>query len=62
MTTIDTGMEQPKKITNLGGTKFQNLSSGFRRWGRKSPFTRYGLPMISLTVFGALGLGHLLQG
>ncbi|CAI8609084.1 unnamed protein product [Vicia faba] len=28
----------------------------------QSPFLRYGLPMISLTVFGALGLGHLLQG
>lgn len=37
-------------------------SSKFRRWGRKYPFVRYGLPMISLTVFGALGLGHMLQG
>jgi hypothetical protein len=36
--------------------------SSFKRWGRKGPFLRYGLPMISLTVFGALGLGHLLQG
>ncbi|GAB2286848.1 hypothetical protein Dimus_021238 [Dionaea muscipula] len=40
--------------------KFQY--SGFKRLGRKSPFVRYGIPMISLTVFGALGLGHLLQG
>ncbi|XP_057471259.1 uncharacterized protein LOC130760083 [Actinidia eriantha] len=62
MTTIDTAMEQPKKITNVGGTKFQNSASGFKRWGRRSPFIRYGVPMISLTVFGALGLGHLLQG
>ncbi|PNY05094.1 kinesin-like protein [Trifolium pratense] len=37
-------------------------ASSFKRWGRKGPFLRYGLPMISLTVFGALGLGHLLQG
>ncbi|MED6172372.1 hypothetical protein PIB30_049452 [Stylosanthes scabra] len=37
-------------------------SGSFKRWGRKSPFLRYGLPMISLTVLGALGLGHLLQG
>ncbi|GFS30063.1 hypothetical protein Acr_00g0009910 [Actinidia rufa] len=62
MTTIDTAMEQPKKITNVGGSKFQNSTSGFKRWGRRSPFIRYGVPMISLTVFGALGLGHLLQG
>ncbi|KAG6412706.1 hypothetical protein SASPL_125391 [Salvia splendens] len=37
-------------------------ASKFKRWGRQSPFLRYGLPMISLTVIGALGLGHLLQG
>ncbi|KAJ8770580.1 hypothetical protein K2173_018071 [Erythroxylum novogranatense] len=36
--------------------------SKFRRWGRNYPFVRYGLPMISLTVFGALGLAQLLQG
>ncbi|PWA89341.1 cytochrome c oxidase assembly protein COX16 [Artemisia annua] len=53
MTTVGTTMEQPK---------LQNKASGFKRWGRKGPFIRYGLPMISLTVFGALGLGHLLQG
>ncbi|GMH11261.1 hypothetical protein Nepgr_013102 [Nepenthes gracilis] len=40
--------------------KFQY--SGVKRWGRKNPFVRYGLPMISLTVFGAVGLAHLLQG
>ncbi|KAL3645695.1 hypothetical protein CASFOL_010875 [Castilleja foliolosa] len=43
-------------------SKYQPSSLKFRRWGRKSPFVRYGLPMISLTVLGALGLGHLLQG
>ncbi|XP_004496261.1 uncharacterized protein [Cicer arietinum] len=40
----------------------EKSASSFKRWGRKSPFLRYGLPMISLTVLGALGLGHLLQG
>ncbi|XP_050386839.1 uncharacterized protein LOC126803122 [Argentina anserina] len=34
----------------------------FKRWGRTHPFIRYGLPMISLTVFGAVGLAHLIQG
>ncbi|RDX64219.1 BTB/POZ domain-containing protein, partial [Mucuna pruriens] len=34
----------------------------FKRWGRRSPFVRYGLPMISLTVLGSLGLAQLLQG
>ncbi|XP_058204620.1 uncharacterized protein LOC131318701 [Rhododendron vialii] len=63
MTTINTAVDQPKKIdNNVEKTRFQNSASGFKRWGRKSPFIRYGLPMISLTVLGALGLGHLLQG
>ncbi|XP_047956172.1 uncharacterized protein LOC125201918 [Salvia hispanica] len=42
--------------------RVQPSASKFKRWGRRSPFLRYGLPMISLTVIGALGLGHLLQG
>ncbi|KAI3806324.1 hypothetical protein L1987_22223 [Smallanthus sonchifolius] len=65
MTTVGTTMDQPNQANKLGATnvaKVQNLASGFKRWGRKGPFIRYGLPMISLTVFGALGLGHLLQG
>jgi cytochrome c oxidase assembly protein subunit 16 len=37
-------------------------ASQFKRWGRKHPFARYGLPLISLTVFGAIGLAHLIQG
>ncbi|KAI4384048.1 hypothetical protein MLD38_009819 [Melastoma candidum] len=37
-------------------------SSSFKRWGRRHPFVRYGLPMISLTVLGSVGLAHLLQG
>ncbi|KAK7343854.1 hypothetical protein VNO77_12934 [Canavalia gladiata] len=40
----------------------QKPASSFKRWGRKTPFVRYGLPMISLTVLGSLGLAHLLQG
>ncbi|GKV34143.1 hypothetical protein SLE2022_110210 [Rubroshorea leprosula] len=42
--------------------KIQSSASSFKRLGRKYPFIRYGLPMISLTVFGAVGLAHLLQG
>ncbi|KAI8573085.1 hypothetical protein RHMOL_Rhmol01G0251400 [Rhododendron molle] len=63
MTTINTAVDQPKKIdNNVGNTRFQNSASGLKRWGRKSPFISYGLPMISLIVLGALGLSHLLQG
>ncbi|XP_027366730.1 uncharacterized protein LOC113873000 [Abrus precatorius] len=40
----------------------QKATSSFKRWGRKTPFVRYGLPMISLTVLGSIGLAHLLQG
>ncbi|XP_071689693.1 uncharacterized protein [Rutidosis leptorrhynchoides] len=65
MTTVGTTMDQHDKANKHGATnvgKVENSSSGFKRWGRKEPFIRYGLPMISLTVFGALGLGHLSQG
>ncbi|KAL3630066.1 hypothetical protein CASFOL_023050 [Castilleja foliolosa] len=65
MSTVHTTMVEAKKLDNqamLSSTKYQPSSLKFRRWGRKSPFVRYGLPMISLTVLGALGLGHLLQG
>uniref|UniRef100_A0A0E0KCB5 Uncharacterized protein n=1 Tax=Oryza punctata TaxID=4537 RepID=A0A0E0KCB5_ORYPU len=43
-------------------TKIVQQTSQFKRWGRKNPFVRYGLPLISLTVFGAVGLAHLIQG
>ncbi|XP_068653327.1 uncharacterized protein [Aristolochia californica] len=43
-------------------SRIQSSASQFKRWGRKSPFIRYGIPFISLTVFGAVGLAHLLQG
>ncbi|CAA6666893.1 unnamed protein product [Spirodela intermedia] len=39
-----------------------NSASKFSGWSRKSPFLRYGLPLVSLTVFGAVGLAHLIKG
>ncbi|CAA0830522.1 Unknown protein [Striga hermonthica] len=65
VTPVDTALVKPKMLDNekvQSGANFQPSTSKFRRWGRVSPFVRYGLPMISLTVLGALGLGHLLQG
>lgn len=47
-----------KKIKPLASSRY----SGLKRLGRKNPFLRYGLPLISLTVFGTVALGHLLQG
>ncbi|KAL0303169.1 UNVERIFIED_CONTAM: hypothetical protein Sradi_6185000 [Sesamum radiatum] len=64
MTTVHMTADQPK-VDNQAATstvRSQPSAQKFKRWGRKSPFVRYGLPMISLTVLGALGLGHLLQG
>ncbi|XP_078169045.1 cytochrome C oxidase assembly protein isoform X1 [Carex rostrata] len=43
-------------------TKLSQRASEFSRWGRKYPFVRYGIPLISLTVFGSVGLAHLIQG
>ncbi|KAF6144441.1 hypothetical protein GIB67_024668 [Kingdonia uniflora] len=56
-------MNHPKKV-NLADTtaKIRHSASEFRRWGRKYPFIRFGLPLISLTVFGTVGLAQLLQG
>ncbi|KAK8629702.1 hypothetical protein V6N13_078534 [Hibiscus sabdariffa] len=66
MASVEGHMAEPQKTSNpaVNTAKVQSSSSpsSFRRWGRKYPFIRYGLPMISLTVFGAVGLGHLLQG
>ncbi|XXG82394.1 hypothetical protein AAC387_Pa10g0354 [Persea americana] len=42
--------------------RVQYSSSKPKRWARKYPFISYGLPFISLTVLGTLGLGHLLHG
>uniref|UniRef100_A0A0A0KTK7 Uncharacterized protein n=1 Tax=Cucumis sativus TaxID=3659 RepID=A0A0A0KTK7_CUCSA len=64
MTSTEAGMGQsaePKKISSASNATRASPSM-FRRWGRRHPFIRYGLPMISLTVLGAVGLGHLLQG
>ncbi|XP_020548764.1 uncharacterized protein LOC105161328 isoform X1 [Sesamum indicum] len=64
MTTVHMTADQPK-VDNQAATstaRSQPSAQKFKRWGRTSPFVRYGLPMISLTVLGALGLGHLLQG
>ncbi|XP_013712035.2 uncharacterized protein BNACNNG68140D isoform X2 [Brassica napus] len=58
MTTIETG----PKITQKPSPPSTLKQPSFKRWGRRHPFVRYGLPMISLTVFGALGLSQLLQG
>lgn len=55
----------PKKM-NLAAattsTKIQQSASKFKRWGRGNPFLRYGLPFISITVFGTVGMAQLLQG
>ncbi|CAN8275301.1 unnamed protein product [Cochlearia groenlandica] len=63
MTTIETGQTIQKPPSATATPKQPSSSSpSFKRWGRRNPFVRYGLPMISLTVFGALGLSQLLQG
>ncbi|KAJ4881291.1 hypothetical protein Rs2_38346 [Raphanus sativus] len=62
MTTIETGPKTQKPSSPTTTLKQPSSSSSFKRWGRRHPFVRYGLPMISLTVFGALGLSQLLQG
>ncbi|CAN6568565.1 hypothetical protein ACFX13_001144 [Malus domestica] len=54
-----------KAMTSVSRTKAGAAaikSSTYKRWGRRHPFIRYGLPMISLTVCGAVGLGHMIQG
>ncbi|KAM0901932.1 hypothetical protein ACQ4PT_019635 [Festuca glaucescens] len=56
-------MNTAQKVDQLEpAAKIAQQASQFKRWGRKHPFVRYGLPLISLTVFGAVGLGHLIQG
>ncbi|KAH6804028.1 cytochrome C oxidase assembly protein [Perilla frutescens var. frutescens] len=65
MTITDTTSVQAAKVDNQSApstARVQPSATKFKRWGRQSPFIRYGLPMISLTVVGALGLGHLIQG
>lgn len=60
MASTETARGQTQKTQAAATIGSSGLS--FKRWGRKNPFVRYGLPMISLTVLGSIGLGHLLQG
>ncbi|MCD7453881.1 hypothetical protein HAX54_022559 [Datura stramonium] len=65
MTTTQTMMSHPNKTNDRAASFAANVqtpASSFKRLGRKSPFMRYGLPMISLTVLGSIGLSQLLQG
>nr|KAJ0221814.1 hypothetical protein LSAT_V11C200054010 [Lactuca sativa] len=63
MTTIKTTMDRQPNTTNkpeyTNAAKIQNSALGYKIWGIKGPFIRYGLLMISLNVFVALGLGYL---
>ncbi|KAF8097641.1 hypothetical protein N665_0284s0008 [Sinapis alba] len=61
MTTIQSS-PKTQNPSPSGSAATLKQPSSFKRWGRRHPFVRYGLPMISLTVFGALGLSQLLQG
>ncbi|CAN5957624.1 unnamed protein product [Sphagnum jensenii] len=38
------------------------IRSNFKRLGWTNPFLKYGVPLISLTILGSLGLAHLQQG
>ncbi|KAI4346325.1 hypothetical protein L6164_007232 [Bauhinia variegata] len=68
MTTVhaSNNQSQPQRRSDIEfstkAAKYQDSAPSFKRWGRRNPFIRYGFPMISLTVLGAVGLGHLLQG
>ncbi|CAN4087636.1 unnamed protein product [Withania somnifera] len=58
-------MSQPNKANDRAASSASNIRnpvSSFKRLGRTSPFMRYGLPMISLTLLGSIGLSQLLQG
>ncbi|PIA50667.1 hypothetical protein AQUCO_01200111v1 [Aquilegia coerulea] len=62
---VETAMDHnPQKVNIAAATtaKIHRSASEFRRWGRKNPFLRYGLPFISITVFGAVGMAQILQG
>ncbi|KAJ8536849.1 hypothetical protein K7X08_035250 [Anisodus acutangulus] len=58
-------MSQPDKVNERAASSDANVQTpalSYKRLGRRSPFMRYGLPMISLTVLGSIGLSQLLQG
>lgn len=46
----------------ISPAKIFDKVSQFKRMCRKYPFIGYGIPLISLTVLGSIGLSHLLQG
>ncbi|XP_078441884.1 cytochrome C oxidase assembly protein [Wolffia australiana] len=57
----------PKTSTNKTNpsspsVRITNSASKFTKWSRKGPFFRYGLPLVSLTVLGSVGLAHLITG
>eukprot|EP00250_Pteridium_aquilinum_P009314 c18589_g1_i1 orf=348-677(-) len=39
-----------------------SVAKAYRRRGRSRPFLQFGLPLVTLTVVGFLGIGHLHQG
>ncbi|KAH9299384.1 hypothetical protein KI387_031066, partial [Taxus chinensis] len=64
---MDSKLEIGTRVATEGATrptttKKAYKSANYKRWGRSNPFLRFGLPLISLTVLGAVGLGHLQQG
>ncbi|GLJ05049.1 hypothetical protein SUGI_0010050 [Cryptomeria japonica] len=64
---MDLKSEHVPKVATVGPTEpatYQKAYklANYKRWIRSNPFLRFGLPLISLTALGALGLGHLQQG
>eukprot|EP00252_Welwitschia_mirabilis_P007172 TRINITY_DN18297_c0_g1_i9.p1 TRINITY_DN18297_c0_g1~~TRINITY_DN18297_c0_g1_i9.p1 ORF type:complete len:134 (-),score=33.21 TRINITY_DN18297_c0_g1_i9:205-606(-) len=51
-----------KKTTNPVTIKSFLNSTIYKQWLNANPFLRFGLPLISLTILGAVGLAHLQQG
>lgn len=63
MMSTETRINTTQKVEAVvSPTNILRTASQFKRWGRKYPFLRYGLPLISLTVLGSVGLAHLIQG
>ncbi len=53
-------VEASAEMTSTG--KRSAIRSNFKRLGWTNRFLKYGVPLISLTILGSLGLAHLLQG
>jgi len=51
-----------EKAATSTANRHTSKSANYKGWGRTNPFLRFGLPLISLTIFGAVGLAHLQQG